>query len=298
MTIDAKQLKEIYPYKLQRRVNKKERFYLIPKDERYALSDYGQLVFSEDGEIWKQIKREYREGHEVFNIQWHDSTNKEFVSLESLFKMVFFPSQTHCRLILQPDAPKNGKRDRWSYNVCNAHIVYDKNQIVEYILAKTQHRMPNYPQEQYRHTFINRNENFTNYAAYMTYANANQRGRDPMRKARRKDNKDSTICEEWEHPQKMLKWIMETYYYYSGDYGKLQLDKDLKSLGNNHEYSPTNCCFIPANINMLLRKTKNKSKRAAVITEFVEIERGRGEIPGELLNYLLEWAQRDMNDNL
>ena len=292
MTIDAKQLKEIYPFKLQRRVNKKERFYLVPKDERYALSDHGQLVFSEDGEIWKQIKREYREGHEVFNIQWRDSTSKEFVSLESLFKMVFFPSQTHCRLILQPDAPKNGKRDRWSYNVCNVHILYDKNQVIEYILAKTQHREPDYPQEQYKHTFINRDEHFTNYAAYMTYANANQRGRDPKRKARRKDNEDSTICDEWKYPQKMLKWVYKSRYYYSGDYGKLQLDKDLKSLGKNHEYSPANSCFIPSKINTILQKATGKRKRTAFIAEFDKIERMRGEIPEELLDDLLEWVNQ------
>lgn len=288
MDIDASKLQEIYPYGINRRVDKHERFYLIEQDKRYALSDHGQLVaFSTDKNKWQSVKREFVNNKESFLVYWAGAKDAERVTLEQLFLRVFFPEVQAYRLIIQPDYPRKGKTDRWSYDVLKAHILFDRDQLIEYIDAKCNHRKPTYPEIQYQHHFINRDEHFTNYLAYMTFSNANQRARDPKRKAKRKDNTENTISEEWHKPIVMLNWIYQNRYFYSGRHGELQLDKDLLSLCESKEYSAKNCCFIPAKLNQLIRrKPKNKRTAAEQILAIVNDERKRNQIP----DYILEKA--------
>lgn len=61
--------------------------------------------------------------------------------------------------------------------------------------------------------------------------------------------KDCSVCEEWMYYSNFKKWFDE--HYVDG----WHLDKDLIIAGNR-VYSPTTCCFIPREINVLFKKTQ------------------------------------------
>ena len=65
-----------------------------------------------------------------------------------------------------------------------------------------------------------------------------------------------TVCEEWHNYQNFAKWFYENYYTVNNEV--MNLDKDI-ILKNNTVYSPTTCCFIPADINKIFVK-REKAK--------------------------------------
>lgn len=60
--------------------------------------------------------------------------------------------------------------------------------------------------------------------------------------------KGCTVCDEWKTFSNFKKWFHE--HYIDG----WELDKDIISI-NNKVYSPSTCCFVPREINSLLRKS-------------------------------------------
>lgn len=75
---------------------------------------------------------------------------------------------------------------------------------------------------------------------------------------------DCFVCDEWHNFQVFDKWYNENYYQIDGR--KMQLDKDILLKGNR-EYSPQNCVFVPSNINVLFRSSKNRGKYPIGVTE-------------------------------
>jgi hypothetical protein len=61
--------------------------------------------------------------------------------------------------------------------------------------------------------------------------------------------KDVVVCQEWHNFQNFAEWFEENYI------DGWQLDKDLLSTGYK-VYSPITCCFIPQEINCLIKEQK------------------------------------------
>ncbi len=67
--------------------------------------------------------------------------------------------------------------------------------------------------------------------------------------------KDCTVCEEWKNLTDFKRWFDEHY-----DPKTMQgwhLDKDILVKGNK-VYSPSTCCFVPSEVNILFTKRQNK----------------------------------------
>lgn len=62
-----------------------------------------------------------------------------------------------------------------------------------------------------------------------------------------------TVCKEWHNFQNFAKWYEENWESWMNN--KWHLDKDILVKGNK-VYSPTTCCFVPQEINLLLVKCK------------------------------------------
>lgn len=58
-----------------------------------------------------------------------------------------------------------------------------------------------------------------------------------------------TVCEDWKYFSNFRAWMEKQ------NWEGLQLDKDIL-VENNTIYSPTTCCFVPRDINMLLTDRK------------------------------------------
>lgn len=63
--------------------------------------------------------------------------------------------------------------------------------------------------------------------------------------------KGCTVCDEWLTLSKFKVWFDENYQE------SYELDKDI-IIKNNKTYSPTSCCFVPKEINVLLTNRYNK----------------------------------------
>ena len=64
--------------------------------------------------------------------------------------------------------------------------------------------------------------------------------------------KKCTVCDEWLNFQNFAKWIQDNYYEIPGEI--MCLDKDILFKGNKI-YSPSKCCIVPDNINILFTKS-------------------------------------------
>lgn len=67
--------------------------------------------------------------------------------------------------------------------------------------------------------------------------------------------KDVTVCEEWHNFQNFAKWFEENWKPWMDNYW--QLDKDILVKGNKI-YSPDTCCFVPRELNSLIKCNYNK----------------------------------------
>lgn len=61
-----------------------------------------------------------------------------------------------------------------------------------------------------------------------------------------------TVCDEWLNFQNFAEWIQGNYYEIPGEI--MCLDKDILFKGNKI-YSPSKCCIVPNNINILFTKS-------------------------------------------
>ena len=66
------------------------------------------------------------------------------------------------------------------------------------------------------------------------------------------------VCEEWLCYQTFAKW------YEENKIEDWEVDKDLLSKGNDKNYSPDNCCFLPKSLNIQLQCSQKKNKYGAI----------------------------------
>ena len=314
MIIDAANIKEVFVYNPRPRLDDNERWYQVPRDHRYAFSTSGNLVFSENGRNWKTIERSYHcdivEKNEeeyiskygdAYCVKWAGEDNESLVFISELINMVFFPDIKAYKILPQVSYPTNrkwnyeeGADNKWSYYVTRCHVLFSQAEFIEYIRSKQAGEQPKYPQDQFIHHFINRDENITQKKLIRDWHNVLQRTTNEERKEARPDNRDSIICEEWLDLHNFAKWYFENRYPYSGEYGKLEIDKDILNFGRTTEYSPEFCCFLPSKINKLIgRKCSNKKERAKKLRKFISDEQPRYEVPETILKTLTKWAEID-----
>ena len=72
---------------------------------------------------------------------------------------------------------------------------------------------------------------------------------------------DVTICKEWLTYDNFKKWFENPENGYREGY---QIDKDIL-VNNNKIYSPETCCFVPQEINLIVRKEYKNNKYTGVI---------------------------------
>lgn len=90
--------------------------------------------------------------------------------------------------------------------------------------------------------------------AYITWSDMFRRCYDTAYHERKPNYKDCTVAECWHDFQVFAEW-----YYTHPHYGLgYHLDKDIKVAGNK-VYSPTTCSLVPAEINMAVTGTRNKT---------------------------------------
>jgi hypothetical protein len=122
---------------------------------------------------------------------------------------------------------------------------------------------------------------------------------------------DCSVCEEWKHFSNFNKWFDKHKAEYKEGY---QLDKDILIKGNK-VYSPETCCFVPNEINSLIKRypqkdtptgiTKSNDKYMARVSKyhksvflgsFDTIEEAFKVYKNERELYIREIAQKYFND--
>lgn len=82
---------------------------------------------------------------------------------------------------------------------------------------------------------------------------------------------DVFVCDEWLIYANFEKWYEENFYNIDGE--TMCLDKDILVKGNKI-YSPSSCCFVPHNINILfIKNTKGKSYNGVYFNENGKVKR-------------------------
>lgn len=86
---------------------------------------------------------------------------------------------------------------------------------------------------------------------YIAWVGILQRCYSEKFKAKSPTYKDCTVCEEWHNFQNFAEWF---YSNYPKDGRVLEIDKDLKSIGNKI-YSPGKCLLVPQPVNTFIIDT-------------------------------------------
>lgn len=305
MIIDASQLTEVFVYNPRPMLDRSERWYVVPIDNRYAISTSGSLAFSQGGVAKWKVKKRHQSNidgiEDGYYIKWRGHRNDEFVTISELFKITFFSGIT-CVLIPQKSYPSKRKwsledderENIYSYHVENCHLLFSKADKKEYIQAKIEGRSPAYAVCQYKHRFINRDESLDHKKPLSDWHNMMERSLSQSRKAYRPDNEETTCCEEWLNFDQFFNWYIRNRYNYTGNYGKLALDKDAINFCRTKEYAPQYCCFIPSKVNAWLKSPyRNRKSRAKKLRVFIDEERQRAEVPEMILSCLEQWATLD-----
>ena len=68
--------------------------------------------------------------------------------------------------------------------------------------------------------------------------------------------KNVTVCDEWMEYENFKRWYLENIYDFNG---VLELDKDLFS-EDKKIYSPSTCCFLPKELNILISTAQSKNE--------------------------------------
>ncbi len=97
------------------------------------------------------------------------------------------------------------------------------------------------------------NNRMTN--SYRSWSNMLSRGYCSKYKEKYPSYKDVTVCEEWHNFQNFAQWFEQNYNPEIME--GWHLDKDILVKGNK-VYSPDTCCFVPKEINVLLKNNKKR----------------------------------------
>ncbi|MCM1224880.1 MAG: hypothetical protein NC548_61570 [Lachnospiraceae bacterium] len=87
------------------------------------------------------------------------------------------------------------------------------------------------------------------YRSYYIWRGMIARTNSKITKGKQLTYKVATVCDEWLRYSNFKRWFDDPLNGYVDGY---HLDKDIIIQGNTH-YSPTTCCFVPHEINILLR---------------------------------------------
>jgi len=257
MIIDARSLNEVYVKKV-RLVANDERFYEVKGNENYALSTYGRLYEHKDGH-WKKVPVIYKRG-ECY--QMRDQT----IPVCALMARVFFPNREGLYLYPYEFSPLDPKR----WDLKRLFVLETKEDLVEVLQSKLEHREPQIDESKKRNSFIGRMEFGVpvNKALERKYSNMRSRATNQKIKARDQNYKNTEISEEWlENPELFYRYIFQHQYYYPG---KLSIDKDLLGYGLTDKYAPEYVTLLPFNLNNVF--TSNTSRLGYCIQKKVRTD--------------------------
>ena len=244
MLIDTKKLKELHVGGVPL-VADDERFYSIKSARNYACSNYGRLYRKTFRDTYNKVPMLYVNGNEAYSILFDDAKSEKIISVRKLLAMVFYPSEKGIYLYCRNWNPFDKKR----WNVENLSVLTGKDEIVEAILSKLEHRTPSYKDFNGDNGFINQPQpkERINKVLHDKYWNMRSRATNLKVKQRQPQYKDTTIDEEWlNNPESFRKWYMEHLYYYPGN---LSVDKDILSFGTTNKYCPKYVAIVPTYIN-------------------------------------------------
>lgn len=257
MKIDAKKLREIYPYSIPL-VEGDERFYEIPFAKKYMISTYSRVYKRYDEKHYVKIpmKIDWYNAREYYEIVFDETTEPQEISVGKLVVQVFFPEIKKGFAYRYYQNPFSMKE----WRVESLHIIQSKGQLVEAFQSKIEQRQPHYDKELQNHKFINRwipsNNMKVCYALNRMCGNMRTRATNTKFKKCSPQYKDTTISTEWlADPTLFKQYFLDHQYYYPG---RTEIDKDILGLGQSNEYTPNMIIEIPRYINQIF--TRNSSK--------------------------------------
>ncbi len=244
MQIDAKNLKEIHVGNVPL-VADDERFYAIQNARKYACSNYGRLYRKTVKDRYNKVPMLYVNGNEAYSILFDNAKAEKIISIRKLLAMVFYPSDRGIYLYCGNWNPFDAKR----WNVEKLDVLRGKDEIMEAILSKMEHRSPSYKDFNTNNGFLNQpqSKERINKVLHQKYWNMRSRATNIKVKQRQPQYQDTTISNEWlNNPESFYSWYMEHTYYYPGN---LSVDKDILSFGTTNKYSAEYVAIVPIYIN-------------------------------------------------
>lgn len=257
MIIDNKKLHETTLKKIKLLAND-EHFYIVPGAEKYALSTYGRLFRTMPHGGYSRVNPMFVRGEEAYQIYFDNKPEPDTVTIRKLMAMVFFADHPGVYLVNPKFA--TGKF-RWRLD--DLHVLYDRGNVVEYILSRTENRDPAYADEQKGSTFINRADFDKPLRKQISsiYWGMHSRATNPGLKKRHPQYQYTTIDPELSL-EKFTDWYLDNWYDYPG---KLVIDKDILGFGRENCYKLGFISFVPQYINNVF--VASNSKFGYCITE-------------------------------
>lgn len=277
MNISEEKL-NVFPARKISKLCKTERFYEVPNADGFAFSNYGRLLFASkdtNGKFHQRIqKRVYTRDGESYKIKWNGSDETSTVKILKLMQIVFFPEYKSAFLV----NPSFSYNDTFRWNLANIAVLQGKDEIVEYIQSKIEHRDMALPAEKLHHIITKQmceNKDLYNQIAATLY-NVRSRATNPNVKERFPQYRGTTICDEWmSNLDSFIEWYLDNYYYYPD---ALALDKDILGFGETNIYSPEYAAFVPVSINNVFTADNSRSGLGYCIQEKIEKDGGKSYI--------------------
>ncbi len=249
MQIDAKKLKEVYVSAIK--VANDERFYAVPNAKDYVLSTHCRLLKRTTHNHYNVISLSLS-GEYIIKLD--NEPEPRTISINKLAAMVFFPDVKNGYVYIY-DHPYKWK----DLKIDNLHILQGREDIVEAILSKIEHRQPTYSADKQHHKFVNRMElDGKSITDKLNSLYRNMRSRATNKKVKKRQHlyQNTTICKEWlENPLEFKQFILDNQYFYNS---KLEVDKDILGLGQSNIYSPQSVALVPRYINDIFTTSTSK----------------------------------------
>lgn len=230
-----------------------EHYYQVPGASNYYISDYGTLRRQNAKGRYRKVKLFFstKLASEAYRIKYDGEDHFRIVSVSCLMRTTFYPNESYIYLSNPRYNPFS--KDRWF--IGNLHPLTNRELIVESIMAKIEHREPQYPETYKGATFINRiRYGTTPFREYIEHKRSNiiSRSCNPNVKKKCPQYRDTTVDPEIvNNPEAFKEWMLSNYYEYDEP---LQIDKDILSFGETNCYSLDTMALVPARINYLFRQ--------------------------------------------
>lgn len=241
MIIDNKSLNEVTLKRVQV-LAPDEHFYNVPNASKYILSTYGRLYKTTPEGGCARVKLLYVQGEDAYSINFDNSPAPEIISVRKLMRLVFFSDQPGIYLV----NPK-GTPSKYCWRIDDLHALNGKNEIIEYISSKIEHREATYSNDHKGNIFKNRADFNKPLRGTITrlYWDMYSRATNPKVKQIHKQYKDTTIDPELTLDA-FIAWYIDNKYDYPG---KLCIDKDILGFGLTNCYKVDLICLVPVYIN-------------------------------------------------